>query len=203
MKISADRSGSAPPTRTGEPSAPESKTFDKVLERKSQERSTKKGGRNSVDRALEGEDKLPVAIGPMPFFPTAGFALAAVSTAAPVPEIQVLDGLVKEIMVVAGPGTDPKVEVQFHSKTLEGLNVQIAKDGDRISIRFVTRSETVAQLLSRNSGHLSEALEAKGLHITPIQVELAPASPRPAGAGSSPRDNRRSRGDERQQRHQK
>jgi hypothetical protein len=101
-------------------------------------------------------------------------------------------------LVFAGPGTVSRVEVQFHSNTLEGLNVQIAKSGDQISIRLLTNSNSVAQLLSRNSDQLSQGLEARGLRVAPIQIELNPASPRLTDSRPASRDNRRGQGGERQ-----
>jgi flagellar hook-length control protein FliK len=113
-----------------------------------------------------------------------------------------LDGLVREIVVAAGPGLNSSVEVQFQSATLDGLNVRISRKGDGICVRFLTSSDSVAQLLIRNSSQLSEALLARGLHVAPIQIERAPAPSRTAESASN-RDqsgNSRERGEGRQER---
>jgi flagellar hook-length control protein FliK len=204
MKVPSDPAGSAPPpSRSSEPTASESKPFDKVLERKSGEGKAKKKGEEPGGKGLEGEGKSSLAMSSAPWLSMRDGTLSATAKAGAAPEIRDLDGLVQEITAVAGPGTDPKVEIQFHSKTLEGLNVQIAKKGDEISIRFLTASDSVAQLLSKNSDQLSQALEAKGIHVAPIQVSLAPTAPRFTDSSSSSRDGRRGRGDERQQRQKK
>jgi hypothetical protein len=202
MRVPSDPSGSAPPpSRSGEPSASESKSFDKVLERKSEEQKAKKKGGEPGGQSLEDEGKSLAAMSSAPLLPMPDLAPSATATAAAAPDVRDLDGLVQEIAAVAG--TDPKVEIQFNSKTLQGLNVQIGKQRDEISIRFLTASDSVAQLLSTNTDRLSQALEAKGLHVAPIQVELAPASPRFTDSSPTSRDSRRGRGDERQQRQKK
>ena len=138
----------------------------------------------------------------MGFVPMRQAAPQEVSKAAPVAEVRTLDGLVHEILVEAGPGVNPKVEVQFESKTLDGLNVRIVRKGDEISIRFLTGSDSVAQLLSRNTEQLSQTLMSKGLHVAPIQVERTPTPPA-SEAGSSPKDGRRGQGNERPDKRQR
>ena len=197
MKVPSDPSSTPPPSRSGEPSVSESKSksFGKVLEQKSEESKASKKGEDLSDQG-PGDTTSPV-----PFLPMPAVAPSATAKAPAAPEIRDLNGLVQEIAVVAG--TNPKVEIQFNSKTLQGLNVQIAKQGEQISVKFLTSSDSVAQLLSSNSTQLSQALEAKGLNVAPIQVQLAPASARFTDSGSSSRDSRRGRGDERQQRQKK
>ncbi len=197
MKVPSDPGSAPPPARSGESSASDSKSksFGKVLEQKSEESKASKKGEDLGDQGL-GDTTSPV-----PFLPMPAVAPSASAKAPAAPEIRDLNGLVQEIAVVAG--TNPKVEIQFNSKTLQGLNVQVAKQGEQISVKFLTSSDSVAQLLSSNSAQLSQALEAKGLNVAPIQVELAPASARSTDSSSTSRDSRRGRGDERQQRQKK
>jgi flagellar hook-length control protein FliK len=201
MKVTSDPGSAPPPSRSGESQTSEPKTFEKVLERKNVDRHEKKlRGQKRSGRETEAQDGLPAAA--MPFAPLRQAEPPEVGKAAPASEIRTLDGLVREILVEAGPGVDPKVEVQFHSKTLEGLNVRISRKGDEISIRFLTGSDSVAQLLSRNTEQLSQSLLAKGLHVAPIQVERSAASLSPE-AGRSPGDGRRGQGSERQDKRQR
>jgi hypothetical protein len=206
MKVPSDP-GAAPaptPSRSGESSATESKSFDKVLERKSEDRQGKKV-RGPKIPGLEGDAKEGVGEFAAQFSPFRQADPGEVGKSGALPEIRMLDGLVREILVEAGPGVNPKVEVQFQSRTLEGLNVRIVKNGDEISIRFLTGSESVAQLLNSNKDQLSQALLAKGLHVAPIQVERTTAPPRSSDSGNSSggEGRRGGQGDERRDKRQR
>ena len=204
MRVPSDPAGAASPTsRPGESPGSAAKAFDKVLARKSEEHKARKRGDEPGGQSIEDEGKLSAAMSAASFLAIRDMASPAIAKTAAAPEIRDLDGLVQEIMVVAGPDKDPKVEIQFPSKTLDGLNVQITKNGDDLSIRFLARSSSVAQLLSQNSNQLSQALEAKGLHVAPIQVEVASSPSSSTESAPSYKDGRRGRGDDRQQRQQK
>ena len=201
MRVRSDSVGSAlPASRSSEPSASESSAFESSLERKSEERRTKNSGEKSSGRGPEDDGKPSLTTSPVLLSPLRDMVPSAAAKPSAAPEVRDLDGLVQEILVVAGPGRAPLVEVQFHSSTLEGLNVQVSKTGDEISIRFLTSSASVAQLLSQKSDQLSQGLEAKGLQVATIQVELTQASPRFTDSRPSSSDSRRGRGDQRQQR---
>jgi len=120
-------------------------------------------------------------------------------------EPEVIRNLVREILVVTEPRGRQTVDVQFNSTTLDGLRVRISREEDKIAIRFLTASAAVSDLLSRNADQLSEALQAKGLHVVPIQVELS-AGPVSIETGLPARDGQRSgggQGNGRQQKHPK
>jgi hypothetical protein len=199
VKIPSDQAGSAPPpSRSSESSASDSKAFDNLLERKNAERKAKDNGEKPD--GLEDDSNSSAAMGLMPFSPMRDVGPSASAKPADGPKVLDLNGLVQEIMVVAKPGTDPSVEVTFHSSTLEGLNVRVAKKGDDISIRFLTTSNSVAQLLSRSTDQLTQGLASRGLRVAPIQIEVAPAAPGITDSRPASRDgNRGGRGDQRQQ----
>ena len=212
MKVSTD---AAQATSNPEPAADSkpsgSKSFSKVLEQKGKESAEgSPGGAAGLKRPRTGDPNeqlaalagLPIPV-PLEF---AGPSGPQAATHAGPPETALIQNLVSEILVSATPEGGKSVEVQFNSKTLAGLKVQITGTGDHLSIRFSTSSQSVSQLLSRNIGQLSQALEAKGLQIAPIQIEMAPPPAAPASSpqsGNSGRDNRRGQGDGRQQKQQK
>jgi hypothetical protein len=204
MRVPSDRgpasAQSAP--RSGDGPA-EAKSFDKVLESKTEEKKSRGDGPKGRRPAIEHEGPQGLASGLLATLPFPDLGPATVAKAGFTPEVRQLDGLVQEILVVAGPGVAPQVEVQFQSTTLEGLNVQIVRKGDEVSIRFLTGSDAVAKLLTRNVDQLSQSLHAKGVPVGPIQVELAPAPARSADAQHDPRGGRRERGDQRQDKRQK
>jgi flagellar hook-length control protein FliK len=204
MRVPNDSPGAAaPPSRAGESATSGSKKFDKVLARKGEEQKARNRGGEPAAPVSEEEGKVLGAMTAMSFLAQRETAPSAIPKTAAAPEVRDLDGLVQEILVVTGPGKNPTVEVQFHSKTLDGLNVQITRNGDEIAIRFMATSSSVAQLLSRNSNQLSQALEAKGLQVAPIRVEVASTSSGSTDSSRSYRDGRRDRGNDRQQRQQK
>jgi flagellar hook-length control protein FliK len=110
---------------------------------------------------------------------------------------------VREIQVVTSQAGGKAVEVEMNSRTLEGLRVRIAQDGDRLTVKFSTGSQAISQLLSRHLDQLSQALETKGFHVAPIQVQLRPPGTASAESGSRPADRRRDQGGDRQQKRQR
>jgi len=210
MKVSNDVTGSAAPSRPVDTSAPDSRTsgskssetksFDDVLARKNAERKAE----DNLE-TTDGTDYQLSRMSPVPFSTLPNTDLAAIekpsSGESKAPDFT---ALVQEIVVAAAPGKDPNVEIKFQSNTLEGLNVQVAKKGDEISIRCLTSSSSVAQLLTRNSDQLSQGLASKGLRVGVIQIETAPVPSRQTGSRSAPRDGgRNGTGDQRQPEQQK
>jgi hypothetical protein len=204
MKVPSDRSPApAQPASRSADGPAEARSFDKVLESKSEGKKSRGDGAKVRRPPLEHESPQGLASGLLATLPFSDWGPAVVAKAEIVPEVAPLEGLVQEILVVAGPGVDTKVDVQFQSTTLDGLNVRIVRKGDEVSIRFLTGSESVAKLLTRNVDQLSQSLHAKGVPVAPIQVELAPAPARSTDARHDPRDGRRERGDGQRDKRQK
>jgi flagellar hook-length control protein FliK len=177
----------APDSKVAGSQSSEAKTFDDVLARKNAERKAKDNFQAPDDS--ENELALMSSV-PISMPPNAGAGAVAkpagVEFSAPD-----LKALVHEVVVAAAPGKDPNVEIKFQSTTLEGLNVEVAKKGDAISIRFVTSSNSVAQLLARNLDQLSQGLASKSLNVGVIRIETAPVPSRLTGSRSASRDGSR------------
>ena len=224
MKISnnpADPAAGQPPSgQASDPKASESKPFSKLLNKNRQGQSEKDAqgegleatsgqprGLARHDKGGSRNDQGGDASGNMAgssYFGPADLAAPAPAqgTASPAQiESPGLQGLVNEILVVTQPGGQQGVEVQFNSTTLNGLRVSIAHNNDQTTIKFSTTSSSVSQLLNRNLDQLSQALQAKGLHVAPIQVELN-APNRPPESGSTPRDSRGGGGQNKEQQQQ-
>lgn len=60
------------------------------------------------------------------------------------------------------------VEIQFNSKTLEGLRVSVHSEGGLVAIGFVAPSTRVAGLVQKELGALRSALESKGVRIAQL-----------------------------------
>ncbi|MBV9508137.1 MAG: flagellar hook-length control protein FliK, partial [Acidobacteriia bacterium] len=195
MKVPAEStssSGAASESQTPAVSAgkPGSKPFARLLK----EKQEKNKQPDVSDQAIAAG--APVA---MPFDPAASVVPQTSTPGAAPAEAGLVRNLVQEIVATPAPDGAARVDVQFNSKTLEGLRVQVTRSEDTISVKFSTSSQSVSQLLSRNLGQLSQALESKGLHVAPIQVEMIPP-PVTHGDGqtdSSPQDGRRGGGDSR------
>lgn len=76
---------------------------------------------------------------------------------------------------VSAEGSD-SVSIQFESRTLDGLHVQIKKTSDALQITFSTASQGVSQLLAQNSAALTAALVQRG-YVAPV-VTIQPLEPR-------------------------
>jgi flagellar hook-length control protein FliK len=97
--------------------------------------------------------------------------------------------LVQEIAIEAPPGGS-SVDIQFDSRTLDGLHVRVQKKGDSVEVRFSTSSEAVSRLLTANAHSLAEALVQRGYVAPTVSVQRAQGS-----AAFFAGDSRRSRRD--------
>ena len=193
-------SQAAPASTPSDSAASGPGSFDKVMRRKAEDAKSDKK-RPLMSGLGDDPGSANAAVASAPFLDLLVQAPAAAGTPALAPAKQ-LDGLAQEIVVHATPGVEPKVELQFQSTTLDGLNVRITRKGDEISIRFLTGSDSVAQLLAQNSGQLSQALSAKGLQVAPIRVELSPTPARSTDSSPQSGSDRGGQG-ERQQKRQR
>ena len=131
------------------------------------------------------------ALVPIPFRDVApvdaGHAMASQSEV-------LLASLVQEIAVEVPPGGGSSVDIQFDSRTLEGLRVRVQKTGDSVDVRFSTSSEAVSRLLTANANSLAEALVQRGYVAPAVSVQRAqgPTAPRAGDSrrGRRDRDNR-------------
>ena len=117
---------------------------------------------------------LPTLAPPAPFYD-----IGSVETGYGVPQSDaLLAPLLQEITVQAPPGSNASVDIQFDSRTLQGLHVRVQKAGEGVQIQFSTSSETISRLLTANAQSLSDALLQRG-YVSPtvsIQQPSAPAT---------------------------
>jgi len=62
------------------------------------------------------------------------------------------------------------VEIQFNSKTLDGLQVRVEDSKGSITVSFAARTENVAALLENQAPQLKRALEARGMTVANVSV---------------------------------
>lgn len=91
--------------------------------------------------------------------------------------------VVQEIAVEAPPHSDSTVDIQFDSRTLEGLRVRVRKAGDSVEVRFSTSSEAVSRLLADNVQSLTEALAQRGYPAPAVSVQRTPGSSASSASG--------------------
>jgi hypothetical protein len=165
--------------------------FSDVLEEKKQ--------RGGEDGSLQVAPGVVVPL-PPPFSPLSDVARVdggqSVATAGLDP---LLTSLIQEITVEAPPGGASSVEIQFDSRTLDGLHVRVQKAGEGVEVRFSTSSEAVSRLLSANADKLAEALVERGYVAPNVSVQRAqgPTAFSTSESGRSGRDgNSRGRQDQ-------
>jgi flagellar hook-length control protein FliK len=104
-----------------------------------------------------------------------------------------VSSLVREITVQMPQGSAKSVDIQFDSRTLQGLHVRIQKSGDNaLNVQFSTASEAVSRLLTNNSRALTEALEQRG-YVAPVITVQRPEGAAAFSSGDS-RQSSRDRG---------
>jgi len=141
-------------------------------------RDTGKESGEVADEDLDLEELAedqPAAPGtPAPVFPLKTEAPAAaqpVEAPRPLQDLQKIRALVQEVRLVSAPSGDKtQMDITLNSQTLDGLQIRIERDEGRMNIQFATRSDEVAQLLTRNMQNLQQSLAAHGLRVANLQV---------------------------------
>jgi flagellar hook-length control protein FliK len=98
-------------------------------------------------------------------------AVDSSSAASPSSQIEKLVAeMVQKIHSFQGADGTRHLDIQFNSKTLEGLHVRIERRDGALNIQFSTKSDAVASLLSHNVGDLRAALELHGMKVSNIAL---------------------------------
>ena len=159
---------------------PARKTFSKVLENRRGKEKRSLGSENSEPQEsklsdLKGKSEEEGVIAKL--LPLTGSSPdqtsdspLKVSSAQPVSLKEPIQALAKEIWHGVNAQGKEQIDIQLNSKVFDGLRIQIVRDSDRLNIRFEGASDTVAQLLSRNVGALTESLAAHGVRVGHIRV---------------------------------
>lgn len=175
----AGASGAAPGTAQEKPRTRFSEVLEEEQQRngEDQEREAEEPKKRSAREPLLPADAAAPAPAFVPLLPFsavrdvapvyAGQGIAAVELEA------LLTSLVQEIAVVAPPDRPASVDIQFNSRTLEGLHVRVQKAGDSVEVRFSTSSEAVSRLLTANADRLAEALVQQGYAAPAVSVQHA------------------------------
>ncbi len=202
MKVDDAHIPKAETTKTSEGRQPSStsSSFSEVLGRKLGDAERKKA---QQDQQLPLSDETSLALPTILPVDLTQPRVVSQPSAETRSEAANIQALVQEILVVAQPNGKQSVELQFNSKTLDGLRVKITQDQDQIAIRFSAASASVSELISRNVDQLSDALHRKGLQLAPIQVELTPTPTNSAASNTESRDGRRGGQNEERRQQQK
>jgi flagellar hook-length control protein FliK len=166
------------------------KRFSEVLEKDRQRATEDSLTQDDEKRAAADPSRAAAIASPVPFSPLRDAAPVDAAYGIAAPELEpLLTSLVDEITVEAPPDGRTSIDIQFDSRTLEGLHVRIQKAGHAVEVRFSTSSEAISRLLTANSGRLTEALIQRGYVAPNVSVQ------RPQGsmaffAGEPGRSNR-------------
>jgi len=171
------RSASVKPKTVEDPNR---KTFSKVLENRRSKEKHSVGSERLEDQENQlsdpkdrsQEDAVIATLLPLSGRPLdqSGDAASKVSSAQPVSLKEPIQALAKEIWHGVNAQGQEQIDIQLNSKVFDGLKIQIVRDSDRLNIRFEGASDTVAQLLNRNVGALTESLAAHGVRVGHIRV---------------------------------
>lgn len=94
-----------------------------------------------------------------------------------------LEGVVREIEVSLRDVQSSEVRIQFDSKTLDGLQVRIARENGKLAVEMNCRSAEVGRLLLEHVGGLGQTLEARGYPGATIEVRSSARSTSQQGRG--------------------
>lgn len=169
--------------------------FSEVLEEK-KKRTTDdgeeltKGDRRELVQLEDFSAAVSAFALPQPFSPPRDIAsIDADPVAATQAPEALVTSLVREIVVEAPPDGPPSVDIQFDSRTLEGLQVRVQKAGDSVEVRFSTESEAVSRLLTANVDQLAHSLVQQGFTAPVVSVQR-PVSADASSGGESRGSNR-------------
>lgn len=188
MKVSGDSGAKAPAGGAASAARParsdKSKSFDSLLAKK---------------REGEPDESALSAAIPPPAFALRNDVAPVEAGSGPTSVPPALEGLVNELVSVAGPDGSHAVDIQFDSRTLQGLHVRVTRNSEGVSIQLQTASDDVARLLSRNLDRLQHALETKGVPSPALRIETGTA---PAAFDRQPDSGQRDRREGGQQQRQ-
>jgi flagellar hook-length control protein FliK len=120
----------------------------------------------------------PVPQGQAPTLDQVSRPVDASSRTSPPPDLEKLVGeIVQEIHSLQSADGSRHVDIQFDSKTLQGLHVHIEQRNDALAVQFSTRSDAVATLLTQHSQELDQALESRGLKVSEVAVSRTTSQP--------------------------
>jgi flagellar hook-length control protein FliK len=88
----------------------------------------------------------------------------------PIAPAAIVEGLVREITLVTSDERQD-IHIQFDSRTLEGLQIQISKEHGNVSLQFVTSSVEVERILHRNMDQLTNSLSQRGVNLSSNRIE--------------------------------
>jgi type III secretion system needle length determinant len=98
--------------------------------------------------------------------------------------------LVDKVQVSKSAAGDDRVEIQFNSKTLQGLEVSISQHEGKVSVQFNTANEQVSQMLTQNVQALTQALSNRGVDAE-VRVAAPATNASDSGKGNWERDSGR------------
>jgi flagellar hook-length control protein FliK len=81
-----------------------------------------------------------------------------------------LQALVHEISVSLGGAKHRQVNIELNSSVLKGLHIQIEQQGTGVNIQFISASDSVGAMLTRNMSALAQGLADRGVEVKELQV---------------------------------
>ena len=108
-----------------------------------------------------------------PFIPLPPVDLPVEETPPPSPTntVERITALATEISAKIEPAALGAVTIKFDAKTFDGLEVQLSRERGQLTVRLVSQTPEVAQILTSNVENLRHRLEERGYRQAIIQVQ--------------------------------
>ncbi len=120
---------------------------------------------------LLGQKAPAVPLPPIGPLPPVDLPVEAAPPPTPTNTVERIIALATEISAKIEPAAVGPVTIKFDAKTFDGLEVQLSRERGQLSVRLVSQTPEVAQLLTSNVENLRHRLEERGYRQAIIQVQ--------------------------------
>ena len=146
-------------------SAPLPKRAAKPEEPKKPERFAKLLEEKAAPMPLLQAASTPIAL------PAVDLPVEAAPPPTPTNTVERITALATEISAKIEPAALGAVTIKFDAKTFDGLEVQLSRERGQLTVRLVSQTPEVAQILTSNVENLRHRLEERGYRQAIIQVQ--------------------------------
>ena len=103
--------------------------------------------------------------------PPVDLPVEAAAPPTPTNTVERITALATEISAKIQPAAIGPVTIKFDAKTFDGLEVQLSRERGQLTVRLVSQTPEVSQLLTSNVETLRHRLEERGYRQAIIQVQ--------------------------------
>jgi len=157
-----------------------SKVLAKKREGKQDDADSKTGKQKDTDPGL-----IPGLMGGPQALLEQSMQPTAVQSKSPVQMPPELQGLVREISSLVNVKGNQQVNIELNSNVLKGLHIQIEQQGTGVNIQFISASDSLGAMLTRNMSALAQGLADRGVEVNQLHVTTTGSTTRGGGFAKS------------------